>query len=72
MQETCTRSCFFLRIYLANREIYIVAYFITSIDIITNILWKLVSIDRVTAVGPNPFSERLNDGKSTSLLSLSF
>ena len=38
MQETCTRSCFFLQIYLANREIYIVVYFITSIDIITNIL----------------------------------
>ena len=72
MQETCTRSCFFLQIYLANREIYIVVYFITSIDIITNILQKLVSIDRVTAVGPNPFSERLNDRKSTILLSLSF
>ena len=38
MQETCTRRCFFLQIYLANRDIYIVAYFITSIDIITNIL----------------------------------
>ena len=32
------KSRFFLQIYLANRDIYIVAYFITSIDIITNIL----------------------------------
>ena len=31
-------AVFFLHIYLANRDIYIVAYFITSIDIITNIL----------------------------------
>lgn len=31
-------SCFFLQIYLANRDIYIVVYFITSIDIVTNIL----------------------------------
>ena len=62
---------FFLQIYLANRHLHCRVFYNIN-RYYYEYFVRLVSIDRVTTVGPNPFSERLNDRKSTILLSLSF